>query len=56
LHTDLDTAAGNGLPLGEVLELDVMRRTGARVLHGERQLDRLVRWVHTSELAEASCC
>ncbi len=29
-----------------------MRRTGARVLHGERQLDRLVRWVHTSELAE----
>lgn len=52
MRTDLDTTAGNGLPLGEVLELDVMRRTGARVLHGERQLDRLVRWVHTSELAE----
>jgi purine catabolism regulator len=40
------------LPLREVLELEVIRRTGARLLHGEQQLDRIVRWVHTSELAE----
>lgn len=30
----------------------MIRRTGAQLLHGAQQLDRIVRWVHTSELAE----
>jgi purine catabolism regulator len=43
-----------GLTLGEILELDVVRRTRPVLLHGEHGLDRPVRWVHTSELAEAA--
>jgi PucR family transcriptional regulator, purine catabolism regulatory protein len=42
----------HGLTLSEVLDLDVMRRTRPRLVHGEAQLDRIVRWVHTSERAE----
>jgi DNA-binding PucR family transcriptional regulator len=42
------------LTLGELLELDVVRRTRPMLLHGEHGLDRPVRWVHTSELAEAA--
>jgi hypothetical protein len=42
------------LTLGEILELDVVRRTRPVLLHGEHGLDRPVRWVHTSELAEAA--
>jgi purine catabolism regulator len=41
-----------GITLGEVLELDLMRRTGPELVHGADQLERRVRWVHTSELAE----
>lgn len=52
LATDVEWASRNGLALGEVLALDVVQRTQPRLLHGEGQLDRLVRWVHTSELAQ----
>lgn len=42
------------LSLRDVLELDALRRARPEVLHGEHLLDRPVRWVHTSELAEAA--
>ena len=43
-----------GLTLGEVLELASVRRARPEVLHGHHLLHRPVRWVHTSELAEAA--
>jgi purine catabolism regulator len=43
-----------GLTLGEVLELASVRRSRPEVLHGRHLLHRPVRWVHTSELAEAA--
>ncbi|MGE3286348.1 MAG: PucR family transcriptional regulator [Pseudonocardia sp.] len=42
------------LTLGEVLELDALRRARPEMLHGDHLLGRPVRWVHTSELAEAA--
>jgi len=42
------------LTLGEVLELASVRRARPEVLHGHHLLHRPVRWVHTSELAEAA--
>ncbi len=42
------------LTLGEVLELDSVRGARPEVLHGLHLLHRPVRWVHTSELAEAA--
>lgn len=42
------------LTLGEVLELDALRRACPELLHGHHLLGRTVRWVHTSELAEAA--
>src|SRR3954453_13031214 len=42
------------MTLAEVLALDVFRRAGPEVVVGEGLLDRPVRWVHTSELAEAA--
>ncbi|MGY1664160.1 PucR family transcriptional regulator [Geodermatophilus sp. SYSU D00705] len=40
--------------LGEVLRLDALRRAAPEVVVGTDLLDRPVRWVHTSELAEAA--
>jgi purine catabolism regulator len=45
---------GLGIPLRDVLGLEVFKRTRAEVVYGEDQLDRPVRWVHTSELAEVA--
>jgi purine catabolism regulator len=42
------------MTLAEVLELDIFRRSRPEVVVGADQLDRPVRWVHTSELAEAA--
>lgn len=42
------------LTLAEVLALDVLRRADPQVVVGAELLDRPVRWVHTSELAEAA--
>ncbi|MDP9391417.1 MAG: PucR family transcriptional regulator ligand-binding domain-containing protein [Actinomycetota bacterium] len=42
------------MTLGEVLALDVLRRANPQVVVGAELLDRPVRWVHTSELAEAA--
>ncbi|TSD64204.1 PucR family transcriptional regulator [Aeromicrobium piscarium] len=42
------------LTLIDLLELDSFRRTQPEVVCGEHLLDRPVRWVHTSELAEAA--
>lgn len=41
-----------GLSLRDVMGLEIMRRTEPELVHGEHLLDRPVRWVHTSELAE----
>lgn len=43
----------SGLPtVGEVLALDALRRGRPQVVAGGRGLDRRVRWVHVSELAD----
>lgn len=42
------------LTLAEVLDLDALRRTQPEIVVGADLLDRPVRWVHTSELAEAA--
>ncbi|GAA1378733.1 hypothetical protein GCM10009613_00320 [Pseudonocardia kongjuensis] len=42
------------LTLREVLELDAVARAAPEVVVGADWLDRPVRWVHTSELAEAA--
>src|SRR5919206_1076670 len=42
------------LTLREVLALDAVRRSDPEVVVGADQLDRPVRWVHSSELAEAA--
>src|SRR4051812_30024485 len=42
------------MTLAEVLALDVLRRADPQVVVGAELLDRPVRWVHTSELAEAA--
>src|SRR3954447_12742209 len=42
------------MTLGEVLRLEALRRAGPEVVVGAELLDRPVRWVHTSELAEAA--
>ena len=42
------------LTLGEVLALASVRRARPEVLHGHHLLQRTVRWIHTSELAEAA--
>jgi purine catabolism regulator len=41
-----------GISLRDVLTLDIVQRTDPELLHGEHLLDRPVRWVHTSELAQ----
>jgi purine catabolism regulator len=41
------------MTLAEVVALDVVQRAGPEVVVGAEMLDRPVRWVHTSELAEA---
>jgi PucR family transcriptional regulator, purine catabolism regulatory protein len=38
--------------LREILDLDPLQRASAKVLAGEGQLDRSVRWVHISELPD----
>ncbi|SFL40053.1 PucR family transcriptional regulator [Geodermatophilus ruber] len=40
--------------LGEVLRLDAVQRAAPELVVGAELLDRPVRWVHTSELAEAA--
>lgn len=40
------------LTLREILTFDVLGRAGAEVLAGQNSLDRLVRWVHSSEIYE----
>lgn len=40
------------MSLGEVLDMPVVRAGGPRVLAGEADLDRQVRWVHTGEIAD----
>src|SRR3954447_21665191 len=42
------------MTLAEVLALDVLQQAAPQVLVGTELLDRPVRWVHTSELAEAA--
>src|SRR3954453_11172302 len=42
------------LTLREVLALDALQRAAPEILVGAGLLDRPVRWVHTSELAEAA--
>lgn len=41
-----------GLSLRDILQLEVVQRAKPELMHGEGGLDRVVRWVHTSELAE----
>lgn len=48
----LHTLYGAVIKLRELLDLDVMVQAGVRVLAGETNLDRPVRWVHTGEIAE----
>ena len=43
-----------GMSVREVLDLPVFRDAQARVLAGEPNLDRSVRWVHVAELADIS--
>jgi len=43
-----------GMSVREVLDLPVFRDAEARVLAGEPNLDRSVRWVHVAELADIS--
>jgi PucR family transcriptional regulator, purine catabolism regulatory protein len=38
--------------LRQVLDLDVLRKAGARVVAGAEGLDRLVRWVHIAEIPD----
>lgn len=40
------------LTLREILEFEVLRRGGARVVSGKGELDRAVRWVHVTELPD----
>jgi hypothetical protein len=40
------------LSLREILTFDVLAKAGAEVLAGQDSLDRLVRWVHSSEIYE----
>jgi purine catabolism regulator len=40
------------LTLREILDLDVLRRGGARVVAGRKNLDQTVRWVHVTELPD----
>jgi purine catabolism regulator len=40
------------LTLREILDLDVLRQGGARVVAGSNNLDRTVRWVHVTELPD----
>jgi len=42
------------MTLAQVLALEVVQRTAPELLVGAELLDRTVRWVHTSELAEAA--
>lgn len=42
------------LALVDLLQLDPFRRSGPTVDFGDHLLDRPVRWIHTSELAEAA--
>jgi purine catabolism regulator len=42
------------LTLAEVLDIDALRRARPEVVVGQDSLGRPVRWVHTSELAEAA--
>jgi PucR family transcriptional regulator, purine catabolism regulatory protein len=42
------------LTLGEVLALPVVRQADARVLAGEEELDRGVRWLHASDLPDVA--
>jgi len=41
--------------LRQILDLDVLRRAGVRVVAGAEALDRPVRWVHIAEIGRASC-
>lgn len=38
--------------LRQILDLDVLRRAGVRVVAGAEALDRAVRWVHIAEIAD----
>ena len=40
------------LTLREILDFEVLRRGGARVVSGRDELDRTVRWVHVTELPD----
>lgn len=48
-----DELSDVAITLAEVMSLDVVQRTEPEVVVGAELLDRSVRWVHTSELAEA---
>ena len=41
-----------GVTLRQILDLDVLRRAGVRVVAGAEALDRPVRWVHIAEIAD----
>jgi PucR family transcriptional regulator, purine catabolism regulatory protein len=43
---------GVSVTLRQILELDVLRRSGVRVVAGAEALDRPVRWVHIAEIAD----
>src|ERR1700683_5615072 len=44
--------AGMSVTLRQILDLEVLRRAGVRVVAGADQLDRPVRWVHIAEIAD----
>jgi PucR family transcriptional regulator, purine catabolism regulatory protein len=43
---------GVSVTLRQILDLDVLRRSGVRVVAGAEALDRPVRWVHIAEIAD----
>ncbi len=43
---------GVSVTLRQILDLDVLRRAGVRVVAGAEALDRPVRWVHIAEIAD----
>ena len=52
-HTSVPEAEPSaGLSLRDVMDLEIVQRADPQLVHGEHLLDRPVRWVHTSELAQ----
>ncbi|MFZ0040033.1 MAG: amino acid permease [Solirubrobacteraceae bacterium] len=49
---DLASQHAAGLTVADALQMEVLRRGDARVATGNTGLDRIVRWVHTGEIAD----